>query len=799
MTNPSPPRTTGPGKKQKKQTMHPDLFPTDSDSTGPGTSPPLEALQLENFGKFRERTFPLGAVTLFYGSNEAGKTTLFDSLFYALCRPGANKKAGKELRARYGDSLQARALYSSRTPSDFSLNEEEFLNLLSIRAGDITIQMDSRSRWLDRVKARLFTGGLDPALVVAGLEKRSSGNRTLSHNKQREEWLRERDSLQSSLESLLHEKESLLTREESAEEQRVRLEETNQEASRLRKELERAEQELALQEKIRLRKQLLAALASLRELRNRQQELERLAPFAENRLPELDRILASVQESDQKRLSLEASLRLHEKERTDLEQEREKGAAEEHSLRHLAHRARLFLDRLEQREKDPFWKRETRWRPAYLMGAALLFLSGMAGALLVADPLLKTLLFALGGAAALLTGFFARETKMVRDEAAVEAFARELRGEWNATEEEKLPDGATLSTIRTLLQRHENRLETHHNRQRELEESLQRSLHRVREEREELRKREEALAEQHSRVKAWLQGMGVRDRDAYLLKRSEYEEMRTRLDSLRDRFQRDFHGKSPEELEPEWERRLKILDEEAVPEAGLDERDLSALRRKRDAHLAEIRRLEERARSLIASSERQSGEIRGTLDKLTEEIRSHEERLLRLAHRIHEEEINQKGAKLALELFREIQEDAGVLMTELSEDLSVSFGQFLPELRKIRVDGLDLKQVRVEDAGGALRPVEHLSHGTRDTFLFATRLALAKRSHEGGPSLLILDEPFLTLDREREMRALEMLREFQRETGWQLILLTKDEILKERVESLFSGAVIHAMGEEPSP
>ena len=41
----------------------------------------------------------------------------------------------------------------------------------------------------------------------------------------------------------------------------------------------------------------------------------------------------------------------------------------------------------------------------------------------------------------------------------------------------------------------------------------------------------------------------------------------------------------------------------------------------------------------------------------------------------------------------------------------------------------------------------------------------------------MLDEPFYTLDPERERAALKLLSAFQAETGWQIILFTKDEKL----------------------
>ena len=45
------------------------------------------------------------------------------------------------------------------------------------------------------------------------------------------------------------------------------------------------------------------------------------------------------------------------------------------------------------------------------------------------------------------------------------------------------------------------------------------------------------------------------------------------------------------------------------------------------------------------------------------------------------------------------------------------------------------------------------------------------------PELLVLDEPFCTMDTSRRDLALRLLAHFHADTGWQIILLTKDAAL----------------------
>ena len=67
----------------------------------------IKRLILETFGKFRDTDFDFSNATLFLGKNESGKTTIFDALFQETCHPRANRRYGKQLQERYGETRKA--------------------------------------------------------------------------------------------------------------------------------------------------------------------------------------------------------------------------------------------------------------------------------------------------------------------------------------------------------------------------------------------------------------------------------------------------------------------------------------------------------------------------------------------------------------------------------------------------------------------------------------------------------------------------------------------------------------------
>jgi DNA sulfur modification protein DndD len=53
-------------------------------------------LKLNSFGLFRNQSFELGQITIFFGKNESGKTTIFDAIVSSLIRITGTTSYGKK-------------------------------------------------------------------------------------------------------------------------------------------------------------------------------------------------------------------------------------------------------------------------------------------------------------------------------------------------------------------------------------------------------------------------------------------------------------------------------------------------------------------------------------------------------------------------------------------------------------------------------------------------------------------------------------------------------------------------------
>ena len=141
----------------------------------------------------------------------------------------------------------------------------------------------------------------------------------------------------------------------------------------------------------------------------------------------------------------------------------------------------------------------------------------------------------------------------------------------------------------------------------------------------------------------------------------------------------------------------------------------------------------------------------------------------------------QAGAyAMAAGVFTRLAETSAMAFETLGKEVTGTLRAVLPEVYA-EFKAFDAEGAAVTDAGGIKRSVKNLSSGMRDLFMLAARLTIARRARLGpdglAPALLVLDEPFYTLDAARERAAIKLLNNFHKTTGWQVIILTKDATL----------------------
>jgi DNA repair exonuclease SbcCD ATPase subunit len=752
----------------------------------------IKELELKSFGKFRDAKFAFSPVTVFIGENESGKTTIFDAIFDNISEPKGNTARGKRLAERYGDGRESKLEFDG---ARIRIEQDEFLNLHAIGAGDVNLNLSAGGDWLERVKSSIFTGGIDPGMLAAEFEKLSSENGTMQHMKKIRRLESERNGAREALDSLVEKKTRILSGEKAIGARRRDLDALAARSAEIESRVREKELTLAQQEKIRERESLVRAMELIGRRSALASELKRLERYGEDRTGRLKSLAAAVEElrhANTKRDSEAEGLERQAEAAAVKTKEREQQAAD---LKSRAFVASQLSATIEASAPRPVIRVVTSWNGPLLAASVLPLAAGAAALVLLGMSALGAAALVGGAVIALLMVFFARKTVEREERPDTTALITRVKDEWRARTRGEL----TASTLEVL---HREMVSV----QSEYD-SAERELARLRAEESSLgteclnaRKSAAAAGEELSGAQAALAGelggLGVRDIGEYIARRGEYQSVRAEFDRNAaeiDTEVRRFGLDGVESLRAECELRAARLREE-ITCGKISDADINRLQKDLIALKRELKELESRLADLRSSIDKGEGEVKGSLGDLPELIYEKETAVRRLDDEIARMNLDRRAAAVTRDVFGDMARDSDAVFAELGSDISRFMDGILPAGRGVSLREFDNDSVEISDAGGAPRALSCLSTGTRDSFYLAARLALALRSRSGdGGGLIVLDEPFHSLDGTRVERALGLLKKFHEEHGWQIVLFSKESGIGVKIKEQIPGARVHEL------
>ncbi|MBD3241860.1 MAG: AAA family ATPase [Chitinivibrionales bacterium] len=751
----------------------------------------VKRLALERFGRFAGVAFPLDRVTVFEGPNESGKTTLFDALFVGLCRYRRNTRYLDV--ARYGEFVKPGVALgpSAMTDSVPLYDEDEYRNLYAIRAGDVQLELDGKASWVSEVKRKLFAGGIDPEEIRSALEAYTSDDGRTTFNREHAKARAQRDALAATLKERQTRREEILQAEAGLRQTREELDAVATRKESLSRQLAERDAALECERGVRRRRALrdrLTELTAIDELESRRAEL---GAFAEDRRAELDALNGTLERDDRRLTELNTTLQVTARQRAGCA-ERIAGMQQEATeLRKRSKAAESLLERVN--EHRPAEKTVARWHIPLLVIAAVAALAGTVGALLLPGTALRVMAGVLGAAVAVALVFVAYRRTTEPDRDAEERFLASLRDRWaGATGDAGLLRRLeTLDGIRSALQDQVRTCELHSDKLGSQEEESSRLSSVIAALESDVRQAQAAREIDARAAAEWLEGRGVRTRDEYVERLNSYRATARELSARRDRL--SAAGIADLQLERrECERKLAELDRQGVPSDGMTDEQYQAAQQEVERLRAERDRLTRTETELTGRLSGTAGQLRGGLEPLMQEIVKLKGELAAAERVLADLRLGREGARLALRILAGIEADNELRFEELSRGIAALVGGALGGERQVVVSGLQTGGFSLTDAQGVQRPVDYVSSGTRDAFLFLARLELARR-HGGETGLLVLDEPFLAFDDNRCGRMVQVLERFlNANPGWQIVLFTKEPELAGALETT-CGARVHRL------
>jgi DNA repair exonuclease SbcCD ATPase subunit len=737
----------------------------------------ISELKIESFGKFARKRFELGKTVLFIGPNESGKTTVFDAFLKALCQPDGRSVVGKELLKRYGPEAEASSVNEEgKEPGRLDVND--FYGIHAVRSGDVLLGTRS-PEWMSDLKARLFSSGVDLKTVAKALGEKALSDRRLAHIRSIEDLQWKLEKVQGSLKENNKERENILASELAAKKISDELIKTKEEVRRKEGDLRKLEAELALEEKHVEYRNLKGCLETRLRYEKALAELEKLSRYAKDELADLNKIENTINDRESSVSAKEQELKGILDQANEARAVASRLNAEVGSVRDLAEKARAMIDRLEDAQLGS--STGGHWRAGLVLLGALMLVGGVLSAILIGSNA-RYIALSIGVVIGGLVLAFSRKPGGMLDPRTEARLVGRFRDEWNRAAPNNRAEVSTISGLTTHLVDVDRAYDVVTNERTTQEHKVADADRKIAELERECRKLREELVQGGQAKKQWLENHNVKSRDEYVSQVSNYKARKgnaEELMALAEGIDRD-----------ETERKLNAFDKVGIGVEGKSEAEIQLLRRKVEGLRSEISKLKETVEQQSGRSGREIGHVLGQLKGLPEEIQRLEVECRRFERHLADAHRDMNAAAIAKDLFEELNRESDIQMEEVSGWAQEYLHQILTPDSRVVADDLDENLIEVTDAGGVLRPVTNLSRGTREAFIIAARLALAEHA-DVGQRVLILDEPFLSLDEERERKAVQMVHTFQEKNDWQVIFLTKQAHIRELVEKTFGGAVVH--------
>lgn len=762
----------------------------------------IKTLVLNNFGKYSNKNIEFSDTTIFFGDNETGKTTLFDAVYYGLCRPALNKTR-RNMR-RYGNDLDVQ-IYSENGILKRVFDDEEFLNLYAIGPGDIHINMSGKknrnSEWLQKVESNLFSGDIDPSRIITDLINISSDSKVLKHNKEIENYTYLLRKSKSALNEKNSERESILMEKIKVDTHDSEINSLNSTLSGWQNKYNDIKREVDKENKILEREKYTGILQEIEDFKSLDKKINNLSRFAENKVREYDEIEDELENINSNKSKFNSQIEQYNgllKNKKIQCQELGKSYGAYNTKSKVADSALNLIYGFEGDSGETITSRNNKsfyfGILATIFGAFLCvfgvifgFMKGFESFIFILLLLVGIILFIVG----ILFIFFSKKSKSVPPRIDP-SFINQIKENWKNELGPELDDINTKedmirklnqikvypTSLRAQLNSINGEINNFEAKKRELDSQISRY--------------DQEFININNRLEDWLKYYNVESRDQYLELVRQYQDANEKLKESKELLEEVMQKEgwtSLESSEFESKRKLQLLDNEFIPfRSERQHLDVEKLKNDLVEANSKINEIQGKKNEIEKKKEGLSGEIRGSSKDLDEEIVRLMKEIKGYENEINRIELDKKAARVALELFQDIKDDAHVMFEELGNDISEMYSMITPKPSEVNLTELNNNKIRVMDVNGEFRTIEDLSSGARDSFYFALRLSLA-RKNLCEEKILLFDDPFLTLDRYRERKAIELLKAYQERENWQIIFFTKEERVKDLVSEVFPNSL----------
>ncbi|QTM05110.1 ATP-binding protein [Brachyspira hyodysenteriae] len=716
-------------------------------------------LNLNKFGKFRNKSFEISDnLTLFYGENESGKTTIFDSLMLLFSENKKTSSFAKQIKLRYGDDIDINT--EPEIDESIKLHPQSYNNLYSIRQSEIIFEMSDSKKdskdWESEIKKKLFASDIDVGKIISEVKAEYAGKSQsaipaqLKNTKYRNEEIEEElNSLYSKANTEVNKKDKLKELDELLKESNNILKEKIDEYNRLtsiREEKNKAKE----------KNHLLNINTMIHEFNKKDQFIKDNINLRDDHSKTINALSTKIDESENRISFLKGKIESLQK------SSEERNKTDYQSMMLRIDKAIKKIDELKEKNNKI---------PKIVFLAGVILVSALLSLyfknpywFLIILPSIPFLLIKEG-----------KNDKFINDILD------------SLPEIDINSDNLELSTLKDILLRELAKIELI------LEKNDDEELENYKKELEEAANN---LENHHKELNNFFNKLNVKNKENYYEIKSNFDNVYKSTEELFKKLMieaKKFGLKDIDTLNANCNRILKELDEKGINPDDYNEMEMKALENKLRELEKEINSIKENMNKVISNASYIQGELNSSDDvhkkivNLESEFAENNEEIKNLNKR-------KKALELLENMLSKINKKNDDIFNSLSNEAELLYNHITGKNLSddvISMSGFDKNKIMVKDKQNEMRNVELLSSATKDAVYIAMRLSILSKIHETG-RLILLDDPFITFDNKRTKEALSFIREYSKKYNIPIAIFTKDVFIRDIMKN-YQEAIIHEL------
>ncbi|WP_416487707.1 ATP-binding protein [Brachyspira hyodysenteriae] len=716
-------------------------------------------LNLNKFGKFRNKSFEISDnLTLFYGENESGKTTIFDSLMLLFSENKKTSSFAKQIKLRYGDDIDINT--EPEIDESIKLHPQSYNNLYSIRQSEIIFEMSDSKKdskdWESEIKKKLFASDIDVGKIISEVKAEYAGKSQsaipaqLKNTKYRNEEIEEElNDLYSKANTEVNKKDKLKELDELLKESNNILKEKIDEYNKL----------IALREeknKAKEKNHLLNINTMIHEFNKKDQFIKDNINLRDDHSKTINTLSTKIDESENRISFLKGKIESLQK------SSEERNKTDYQSMMLRIDKAIKKIDELKEKNNKI---------PKIVFLAGVILVSALLSLyfknpywFLIILPSIPFLLIKEG-----------KNDKFINDILD------------SLPEIDINSDNLELSTLKDILLRELAKIELI------LEKNNDEELENYKKELEEAANN---LENHHKELNSFFNKLNVKNKENYYEIKSNFDNVYKSTEELFKKLMieaKKFGLKDIDTLNANCNRILKELDEKGINPDDYNEMEMKALENKLRELEREINSIKENMNKVISNASYIQGELNSGDDvhkkivNLESEFAENNEEIKNLNKR-------KKALELLENMLSKINKKNDDIFNSLSNEAELLYNHITGKNLSddvISMSGFDKNKIMVKDKQNEMRNVELLSSATKDAVYIAMRLSILSKIHETG-RLILLDDPFITFDNKRTKEALSFIREYSKKYNIPIAIFTKDVFIRDIMKN-YQEAIIHEL------